>query len=117
MPPVERDQVGLRLTSLNTFTEIKTPFPELTFLELVSNDENPPVIYDLFLGESASCLTIGKLLVSTTDLSHLHLSDIFFWSRSRPLPCHMPNNLLHVVCRMTYFKSSSLEVVYPQKST
>jgi len=63
------------------------PFPALTTLILRSNDEKAQVLPNSFLGGSAPRLRtirlagisfprIGKLLLSTTDLATLHLSDI-----------------------------------------
>ena len=62
------------------------PFPALTVLDLLSNDEKAPVLPDSFLGGSAPRLReiwlrsipypgLGKLLLSTTDLVTLSLLD------------------------------------------
>jgi hypothetical protein len=63
------------------------PFPELTDLRVLSRDETLPVVPDSFLGGSAPRLRIfalsgipfpglPKLLLSTTHLVYLHLSNI-----------------------------------------
>jgi len=68
---------------------IKKPFPELTDLALHSNEENAPIIPDLFLGGSAPRLqslefrgipflfpALGRLLLSATDLSTFRLLNV-----------------------------------------
>jgi len=66
---------------------MQLPFPELTRLELVSDDETPPVAPDSFLGGSAPRLQqlqligipfpgLPKLLLSATHLDSLNLSNI-----------------------------------------
>jgi len=75
--------------SLLKSAAMKKRFPELTYLELVSMEENAPVIPNSFLGGSAPrlqslefrgipCLfpAFGKLLLSATDLVTLRLLDI-----------------------------------------
>ena len=72
---------------LKEFAAIDEPFPALTSLWLSSEQENVPVLPDTFLGGSASRLrslhlegipypSIGKLLLSTTNLVRLTLSRI-----------------------------------------
>ena len=72
---------------LKTFAAINKPFPELIRLDLVSNEENAPILPDSFLGGFAPCLLelelcgisfpeLGKLLLSTRDLVVLSLSRI-----------------------------------------
>ena len=78
---------GVPNSLLKTFAAINEPFPELISLELVSNEENAPILPDSFLGGSAPCLLelelcgisfpeLGKLLLSTRDLVVLSLSRI-----------------------------------------
>jgi len=68
---------------------MKKSFPELTDLTLRSNEENAPIIPDLFLGRSAPRLqsfefrgipfpfpALGKLLLSATNLVTFRLLDI-----------------------------------------
>ncbi len=66
---------------------MQVPFPELTYLELISDGETPPVVTDSFLGGSAPRLQsfqlsgisfprLPKLLLSATHLVHLGLSNI-----------------------------------------
>ena len=72
---------------LKQFAAMKKPFPTLTRLWLVSDDERAPILPDSFLGGSSPRLqTIslggisfrgpGKLLLSTTDLVCLRLWNI-----------------------------------------
>ena len=72
---------------LKQIAAVKRPFPALTFLFLSSQDENPLVLPDSFLGGSAPRLqelylnhipfpALGKLLLSTRDLVTLFLSTI-----------------------------------------
>ena len=73
---------------LKEFAAIDNPFPALTSLHLSSSHEqNVPVLPDSFLGGSAPQLrslelegipypSIGKLLLSTTNLVRLYLWDI-----------------------------------------
>jgi hypothetical protein len=71
---------------LRTSTAMNS-FPALTELGLLSSHEEAPVLPDSFLGGSVPCLQtvwlkgisfpgLGKLLVSTTDLVNLFLTDI-----------------------------------------
>ena len=66
---------------------MQVPFPELTFLQLSSDDETPPVVPDSFLGGSAPRLQgflldnipfpgLPKLLLSANHLRYLKLNDI-----------------------------------------
>jgi hypothetical protein len=66
---------------------MQVPFPELTYLELSSHDETPPVIPDSFLGGSAPRLRyfnltgipfpgLPKVLLSATHLVQLCLYNI-----------------------------------------
>ncbi len=66
---------------------MQVPFPELTYLELISDGETPPVVPDSFLGGSAPRLqffqlsgipfpVLPKLLLSATHLHHLVLYNI-----------------------------------------
>ena len=66
------------------FAAMQEPFPELTFLELWSNEETVPIVPDSFLGRSAPRLRylmlggtsfpgLPKLLLSATNLSGLYL--------------------------------------------
>ena len=72
---------------LKKFASMKTSFPALTHLALRSTDERAPVLLDSFLEGSASRLqslffqniifpALGKLLLSTHDLSNLYLYHI-----------------------------------------
>jgi hypothetical protein len=72
---------------LKKFAIMKSPFPALTFLGLRSNDEDPPILPDSFMGGSAPRLqelhlhglpfpTLRKLLSSAIDLVFLRLWDI-----------------------------------------
>ena len=78
---------GIPNSLLKTIVAINKPFPELVSLELVSHEENAPILPDPFLGGSAPSLlepdlcrisfpTLGKLLLSTRDLVALSLSRI-----------------------------------------
>ena len=69
------------------FAAMQEPFPELTFLELWSNEEPVTIVPDSFLGRSAPRLSylalngipfpgLPKLLLSATNLVHLVLSNI-----------------------------------------
>ena len=89
-----RDRVDIiRLTGVNgssfekVFAAMQEPFLELMFLQLWSNEELVPIVPDSFLGRSAPRLTflymrgipfpgLPKLLLSATNLVHLHLFDI-----------------------------------------
>jgi F-box-like len=77
---------GVPNSLLKKFVAMK-PFPALTSLVLLSNDEKAPILPNSFLGGSAPRLQIivlrsipfpgiGKLLLSTTDLVSLYLWDI-----------------------------------------
>ena len=66
---------------------MQEPFPELTYLELLSNDKPVPIIADSFLDGSAPRLRflglgripfpgLPKLLLSATNLVYLHLFNI-----------------------------------------
>ena len=66
---------------------MQEPFPELTFLQLSSNEEPVPIVPDSFLGRSAPRLRflllrdipfpgLPKLLLSATNLVYLDLSNI-----------------------------------------
>ena len=66
---------------------MQEPFPELTFLQLSSNEEQVPIVPDSFLGRSAPRLRflllrdipfpgLPKLLLSATNLVYLDLSNI-----------------------------------------
>jgi len=89
----QRDRVykisiwGTPNSLLKKIAAMRKPFPALTDLGLSSNDENPLVLPDSFLGGSAPRLqqltlcripfpALGKLLSSTCDLVTLSLSDI-----------------------------------------
>jgi hypothetical protein len=72
---------------LKNFAAIKTPFPALTHLALWPTRESAPVILRSFLQGSAPrlqslsfdgipFLALGKLLLSSLDLSHLFLDKI-----------------------------------------
>jgi len=72
---------------LKKFAAMKDPFPELKYLHLTPEDENPPTLPDSFLGGSAPRLrevllrdipfpALPKLLLSTNDLVTLCLIDI-----------------------------------------
>ena len=73
---------------LEEFAAIDEPFLALTSLALSSyRQQNVPVLPDSFLGGSAPCLrslhlygipypSVGKLLLSTTNIVHLNLSSI-----------------------------------------
>ena len=72
---------------LKKFAAIKTPFPALTILMLRLTDESAPVRLDSFLEGSAPRLqslwlhgipfpSLGKLLLSSCDLSELFLDNI-----------------------------------------
>jgi len=72
---------------LKKFAAIKTPFPALTILMLRSTDESAPIRLDSFLEGSAPRLqslwlhgipfpSLGKLLLSSCDLSELFLDNI-----------------------------------------
>ena len=81
-------QVGLGGCKLGeVLAAMQVPFPELTDLQLWSEDETPVVIPDSFLGGSAPRLRfltldsisfpgLPKLLLSATHLVKLHLYDI-----------------------------------------
>jgi hypothetical protein len=75
---------GFQDPLLKEFAAIDEPFPELTSLNLFSFTQNVPVLPDSFLGGSAPRLrslhltgipypSIGKLLLSTTNLVQLSL--------------------------------------------
>jgi len=75
---------GIPNSLLKKFAAISTPFPALTDLELLSTDENPPILPDSFLGGSAPLLrdlglygvpfpALPKLLLSATNLVSLRL--------------------------------------------
>ena len=72
---------------LKKFVAMNNPFPELEYLHLAPEDENPPTLPDSFLGGSAPRLrevllwgipfpALPKLLLSTNDLVTLCLTDI-----------------------------------------
>ena len=72
---------------MKTFAMMKNPFPELTHLELISNDVNVPILPDSFLGGSAPRLrtleldgipfpAVRKLLLSIQNLVVLSLWSI-----------------------------------------
>ena len=72
---------------LNEFAAIDEPFLALTSLALLSFQQHVPVLPDSFLGGSAPCLqslhlhgipypSMGKLLLSTTNIVQLNLSCI-----------------------------------------
>ena len=89
-----RDRVDrIRLYQVNgsslekVLAEMQEPFPELTILELSSNEELVPIVPDSFLGRSAPRLRflalsgipipgLPKLLLSATNLVHLQLWNI-----------------------------------------
>jgi hypothetical protein len=78
---------GIPNSLLKRFAAVSTPFPALTDLELLSTDEEPPILPDSFLGGSAPHLqylgldgvpfpALPKLLLSATNLADLQLSDL-----------------------------------------
>ena len=78
------DMTNIPNSLLTQFVAMKGPFPALTFLGLAANDENRPVLPDSFLVGSVQRLrvlnlqnipfpTLGKLLLTTSDLVHLRL--------------------------------------------
>ena len=78
---------GIPNSLLKRFAAISTPFPALTDLELLSTDEEPPILPDSFLGGSAPLLqylgflgvpfpALPKLLLSATNLVDLQLWDL-----------------------------------------
>jgi len=77
---------GIPNSLMKRFAAVKKPFPELTHLELYSDDENVPILPDSFLGGSAPSLhTLDlygipfpavKLLSSTRNLVTLRLWSI-----------------------------------------
>jgi len=75
---------GIPNSLLKKFAAMSTPFPALTDLELLSTDENPPILPDSFLGGSAPLLrdlglygvpfpALPKLLLSATNLVSLRV--------------------------------------------
>ena len=85
------DEIHLSLVNGSSFEKVlaamQEPFPELTFLDLSSNEEPVPIVPDSFLGGSAPRLTflllggipfpdLPKLLLSATNLVNLQLSNI-----------------------------------------
>jgi hypothetical protein len=95
------------------------PFPALTELGLLSSHEEAPVLPDSFLGGSAPCLRtvwlegisspgIGTLLLSTTDLVNLYLTDI---PRSGYIS---PETMVVSLSMLTRLKQISLEFRSPR---
>ena len=81
------DDCDIQDSLLKEIAAIDEPFPALTSLTLLSSQQNVTVLPDTFLGGSAPLLrhlyldgipypSIGKLLLSTTNLVHLSLRDI-----------------------------------------
>jgi hypothetical protein len=78
---------GVPSSLLGQFTAMKNPFPALTDLTLSSDECNPPILTDSFLGGCAPRLQnldlcgipfpgLGRLLLSTSHLVKLSLRDI-----------------------------------------
>ena len=85
------DRIRLREANGSSLEKVlaamQEPFPELTFLQLSSNEEPVPIVPDSFLGRSAPRLRflvldgipfpgLPKLLLSATYLVYLHLYNI-----------------------------------------
>jgi hypothetical protein len=99
---------------------MRVPFPELTDLQLCSDDE-PPVIPDSFLDGSAPRLQIFELsgisfpglpnlLLSATRLVHLTLFDI-------PYSGYIsPEAMVNLLCALSSLRSLSLEFQFHQES-
>ena len=104
---------GIPNSLMKEFAAMKQPFPELTSLNLHSDDENVPILPDSFLGGSAPRLRIfdlcgipfpavGKLLLSLRNLVALHL-------RSIPQPGYIsPEEVVTCLSALTGLKVFSL---------
>jgi len=103
---------------LEEFSVINEPFPVLTSLKLFSSGQNMPVLPNSFLGGSAPHLrlldlkgipypSIGKLLLSTTNLVQLALWDI---SYSRYI---VPETIIPCLSMLPRLKSLALGFKYP----
>jgi hypothetical protein len=97
---------------------MNNPFPELEYLHLAPEDENPPTLPDSFLGGSAPRLqevllwgipfpALPKLLLSTNDLVTLCLTDI---PRSGYIS---PKELLTSLSALTKLNSLELGFQFP----
>ena len=105
---------------LEEFTAIEEPFPALTSLKLTSlQQQNVPVLPDLFLGGSAPrlrsldlngipYLSIGRLLSSTTNLVRLSLDRI---PHSGYIP---PETIVPFLSMLPRLKSLFLGFQYPR---
>jgi len=104
---------------LKKFAAMKTPFPALTILTLWTTDEGAPVLLDSFLKGSAPRLqslwfqgipfpAIGKLLLSSCDLSELSLDKI-------PHSGYIsPDALVSGLSRLTRLRTLILEFQSPR---
>ena len=103
--------------SLNRDAQV--PFPELTYLQLSSFDETPPVIPDSFLGGSAPRLRdfnldgipfpgFPSLLLSATHLVQLRLTDI-------PHSGYIsPEAIVALLCALSSLEELSLKFRSPE---
>ena len=110
---------GIPNSLLKRFAVISTPFPALTDLELLSTDEEPPILPDSFLGGSAPHLqylgldgvsfpALPKLLLSATNLVDLQLSDL------PPSGYISPEAIVTSLSALTGLESLSLEFQSPR---
>jgi hypothetical protein len=114
---IELDRIS---SPLETFlAAMLEPFPELTYLRLLSRDKTVPVVPDSFLGGSAPRLRffalngipfpgLPKLLLTATHLVDLHLSNI---PHSGYIP---PEAVVTALSTLTSLESLSLEFQSPR---
>ena len=104
---------------MKKFAAIKTPFPALKHLRLLTTGESAPVLPDSFLEGSAPHLqslwlngipfrAIGKLLLSTPHLSGLSLDDIPHFGYISP------DALVSGLSRLTRLRNLILEFRFPR---
>ena len=115
---IELDRVNS--SSLGVFlATMLEPFPELTYLRLLSRDKTVPVVPDSFLGGHAPRLRffalygipfpgLPKLLLSATHLVNLHLLNI---PHSGYIP---PEAMVTALATLTGLESLSLEFQSPR---